>query len=145
MLYNDKKKKSQPKPEFTTTTLNSDRTISTKAIHHNLAPNPELDFEQLQLPKLDPHRLLHLQIERHIPTFLQLILKGTLQAGSILRFPSKRDAKHRGVAVTLVEFWQRPFTQFCVHVPSTYVAATPIVYSNFFVGVSGGYCQVECH
>jgi len=109
-MIQNKNKKSQPKPEFTTTTLNSNRTISTKAIHHNPAPNPELDFEQLQLPKLDPHRLLHPQIKRHIPSLLQLILKGILQAGSILRFPRKRDTKNRCVAVTLIEFWQRPFT-----------------------------------
>ena len=51
-MIQNKNKKSQPKPEFTTTTLNSNRTISTKAIHHNPAPNPEPIVHHPALPRV---------------------------------------------------------------------------------------------
>lgn len=66
---------SQPKPELAATIGNSNIIISTKAIHHKLAPNPELDFEELQLTKLNPHRLIHPQMQGNIPNLLQLLLQ----------------------------------------------------------------------
>ena len=76
---------SQPKPELTTTSRNSNIITSPKnIIHLKLAPNPELDFEELQLTKLNPHRLIHLKIERNIVGLLQLLLNSIHQAICIM-------------------------------------------------------------
>ena len=74
---------SQPELELTTTARNSNIITSTKIIHLKPAPNPELDFEELQLTKLNPHRLIHLKIERNIVGLLQLLLNSIHQTTCI--------------------------------------------------------------
>ena len=42
--------------------------------------DPQLDFQELQLTKLNPHRLIHLKIERNIVGLLHLLLNSIHQA-----------------------------------------------------------------
>ena len=75
---------SQPELQLTTTARNSNIITSTKIIHLKPTPNPELDFEELQLTKLNSHRLIHLKIERNIVGLLQLLLNSIDQTTCIM-------------------------------------------------------------
>lgn len=74
-------------------TLYTDLVISVQAIHHEITPNLGGHLPQLQRPKLDPHRNLPPELQRHRPRLL-LLLQRRHQVAPDLRLPRQRNRHH---------------------------------------------------
>lgn len=99
------------------------------------ALHQELQFHELQSPKLQPHRNFGPEIQRDASTLLRS-LQRLQQTRRIFSLPGQSQAKHGGVAVALVKLRQRTFTQFGSCIPDTQMASTHVIYANLFVRIS---------